>query len=139
VIVWRVATVVEVVRETHRAWTMVLEVPGWPGHVAGQHVDARLSAQDGYQTQRSYSIALAPEDEPLALAVERIEDGEVSAFLTGELRVGEALGMRGPIGGPFTWRTTPRVDGVCAPCRRGDARRNRTRPGTATAHLHLGE
>jgi ferredoxin-NADP reductase len=75
VIVWRVATVVEVVRETHRAWTMVLEVPGWPGHVAGQHVDARLSAQDGYQTQRSYSIASAPEDEPLALAVERIEDG----------------------------------------------------------------
>jgi hypothetical protein len=83
VIVRRVATMVEVARETHRAWTIVLGVPGWPGRVAGQHVDVRLSAQDGYQTQRSYSIASGPEDERLALTVERIEDAEVSAYLTG--------------------------------------------------------
>jgi FAD-dependent oxidoreductase family protein len=138
VIVWRVATVVEVVRETHRAWAIVLEVPGWPSHVASQHVDLRLSAQYGYQTQRSYSIASAPEDERLALAVERIEDGEVSAYLTGELRVGDALDLRGPIGGPSVHLAHHPAGGPALRAlstRR--ARRDRTRPGTATAHLHL--
>ena len=82
-IVWRGAGVVGVIDEAARARTIVLEVPGWPGHCAGQHVDVRLTAGDGYQTQRSYSIASAPEDARLALTVERIDDGEVSPYLTG--------------------------------------------------------
>jgi ferredoxin-NADP reductase len=103
-IVWRVATVRAIVDETARAKTLVLDVPGWPGHVAGQHVDVRLTAEDGYQAQRSYSIASAPEDAELALTVERIDDGEVSPYLTEELRAGDQLELRGPVGGHFTWR-----------------------------------
>jgi ferredoxin-NADP reductase len=102
--VWRVGVVRGVVDETWRASTIVLEVPEWPGHRAGQHVDVRLTAEDGYQTQRSYSIATPPEGRRLALTVERIEDGEVSPYLTGELGVGDALELRGPVGGYFTWR-----------------------------------
>jgi ferredoxin-NADP reductase len=101
---WRVATVLELVDETARARTLVLDVPGWPGHAAGQHVDVRLTAEDGYQAQRSYSIASAPEDERLKLTVERLDDGEVSPYLTVELRAGDGLELRGPIGGHFTWR-----------------------------------
>jgi ferredoxin-NADP reductase len=82
----------------------VLDVPGWTGHKAGQHVDVRLTAEDGYQAQRSYSIASAPEDEHLVLTVERLEDGEVSPYLTDELRPGDDLELRGPIGGYFVWR-----------------------------------
>jgi ferredoxin-NADP reductase len=78
-------------------------VPGWEGHKAGQHVDVRLTAEDGYQAQRSYSIASAPEDGRLALVVERLEEGEVSPYLTDELRAGDRLELRGPIGGWFTW------------------------------------
>jgi ferredoxin-NADP reductase len=96
--------VVELVPETARATTIVLDVPGWGGHLAGQHVDVRLTAEDGYQAQRSYSIASGPEDPHLALTVERIEDGEVSPYLTDELRPGDELEMRGPIGGYFVWR-----------------------------------
>jgi ferredoxin-NADP reductase len=103
--VWRVATVRSLIEETPRARTIVLDVPGWPGHAAGQHVDVRLTAEDGYQTERSYSIASPPEDAKLALTVERVDDGEVSPYLTGELRAGDELELRGPIGGPFTWRT----------------------------------
>ena len=103
-VVWRVATVVEIVPETPGAVTIVLDVPGWPGHAAGQHVDVRLTAEDGYQAQRSYSIASAPEDPRLALTVERIDDGEVSPYLAGELRAGDELELRGPVGGHFTWR-----------------------------------
>jgi ferredoxin-NADP reductase len=102
--VWRLATVAGVIDETPRAKTILLDVPGWPGHSAGQHVDVRLTAEDGYQTERSYSIASAPEDARLALTVERIDDGEVSPYLTGELGVGDELELRGPIGGYFTWR-----------------------------------
>jgi ferredoxin-NADP reductase len=102
-IVWRVATVREVVEETAHARTLVLEVPGWPGQIAGQHVDVRLTAEDGYQAQRSYSIASAPEDAELALTVERFDDGEVSPYLTEELRVGDQIELRGPVGGHFTW------------------------------------
>lgn len=80
-----------VIEETPRAKTILLDVPGWPGHSAGQHVDVRLTAEDGYQTERSYSIASAPEDARLALTVERIDDGEVSPYLTGELGVGDEL------------------------------------------------
>ena len=101
---WRVATVRDVVEETPRARTIVLDVPGWPGHLAGQHVDLRLTAEDGYQAQRSYSIASAPEDARLALTVERIHDGEVSPFLVDELRAGDVFEVRGPVGGHFTWR-----------------------------------
>ncbi len=81
----------------------MLEVPGWPGHVAGMHVDIRLTAEDGYQAQRSYSIASPPGDGSVALTVERIDDGEVSPYLTDELRAGDSFELRGPIGGYFTW------------------------------------
>jgi len=81
----------------------VLELPDWPGHRAGQHVDIRLTAEDGYQAQRSYSIASGPEDPHLVLTVERLDDGEVSPYLVGELREGEELELRGPIGGYFIW------------------------------------
>lgn len=102
-IAWRLATVAEVVSETPRTRTLVLEIPGWPGHRAGQHVDVRLTAEDGYQAQRSYSIASPPEDPRVALTIERLEDGEVSPYLTEELRVGDQLELRGPIGGHFVW------------------------------------
>ncbi len=100
---WRLATVVDVFPETPRTRTVVLEVPGWPGHRAGQHVDVRLTAEDGYQTERSYSIASPPEDPRLSLTVERLDDGEVSPYLTEELRAGDQLEIRGPIGGYFVW------------------------------------
>jgi ferredoxin-NADP reductase len=100
---WRLAEVLEIVPETPRASTLVLEVPDWPGHRAGQHVDVRLTAEDGYQAQRSYSIASAPEDSRLALTVERLPDGEVSPYLVEELRPGDRFELRGPIGGYFVW------------------------------------
>jgi ferredoxin-NADP reductase len=100
---WRLAEVVETRPETPRVKSIFLEVPGWEGHKAGQHVDVRLTAEDGYQAQRSYSIAAAPEDGRLELVVERLDDGEVSPYLTDELRVGDKLELRGPIGGWFTW------------------------------------
>jgi ferredoxin-NADP reductase len=103
-IVWRVATVTDTVEETAHARTIAVDVAGWPGHVAGQHVDLRLTAEDGYQAQRSYSIASAPETAELALTVERIDDGEVSPYLTGEVRPGDTFEVRGPVGGHFTWR-----------------------------------
>jgi ferredoxin-NADP reductase len=101
---WQVATVSRLVEETARAKTIVLDVPGWAGHVAGQNVDVRLTAEDGYQAERSYAIASAPESAKVALTVERIDDGEVSSHLTGALRVADELELRGPIGGPITWR-----------------------------------
>jgi ferredoxin-NADP reductase len=103
-LVWRLATVVELVDETPHARTLVLEVPEWPGHVAGQHLDIRLTAEDGYVAERSYSIASAPETARVALTVERIDDGEVSPYLAGELVVGDRFEVRGPVGGHFTWR-----------------------------------
>jgi ferredoxin-NADP reductase len=102
-LVWRVATTTELRPETRHAKTIVVDVPEWPGHLAGQHVDVRLTAEDGYQAQRSYSIASAPESERVELTVERIEDGEVSPYLTGELRPGDEFELRGPIGGYFSW------------------------------------
>jgi ferredoxin-NADP reductase len=102
---WRLAQVLEVAPETARARNLFLKVPDWPGHLPGQHVDLRLTADDGYQVQRSYSIASAPEDPAVVLTVERIDDGEVSPFLTDELRPGDTLELRGPIGGYFTWTT----------------------------------
>jgi ferredoxin-NADP reductase len=102
-ILWRLAEVIEVVAETPRTKSLLLEVPEWEGHNAGQHVDVRLTAEDGYQAQRSYSIASAPEDERLMLAVDRLDDGEVSPYLTDVLMAGDKLEFRGPIGGYFTW------------------------------------
>jgi ferredoxin-NADP reductase len=104
---WRLASVVDVVTETPRARTVVLDVPEWPGHLAGQHVDVRLTADDGYQAQRSYSISSAPGDGGrLAITVERLEDGEVSPYLTDDLRTGDHLEVRGPIGGWFVWNSS---------------------------------
>lgn len=100
---WRLAEVVDVIHETPRTKSLVLEVPGWEGHRAGQHVDVRLTAEDGYQAQRSYSIASAPEDEGLVLTVDRLDDGEVSPYLTDVLMKGDRLELRGPIGGYFVW------------------------------------
>jgi ferredoxin-NADP reductase len=100
---WQIATVVELVDETAQVRGIVLDLPAWPGHRAGQHVDVRLTAEDGYQAQRSYSIASAPEDAYVALTVERLEDGEVSPYLADELRQGDAVELRGPIGGYFVW------------------------------------
>jgi ferredoxin-NADP reductase len=100
---WRIGTVMDVFAETDRTASIVLTVPGWPGHRAGQHVDVRLTAEDGYQAQRSYSIASAPEDDTLVLTVERLDDGEVSSYLVGELRAADELELRGPIGGYFVW------------------------------------
>ena len=100
---WQLTRVLELVEETAQAKTIVLEAPDWTGYRAGQHVDVRLTAENGYQAQRSYSIASAPEDAHLALTVERIEDGEVSPYLLDELRAGDELELRGPIGGYFAW------------------------------------
>jgi ferredoxin-NADP reductase len=88
---WTLGDVVELIDETPRVRTIALDVPEWPGHRAGQHVDVRLTAEDGYQAQRSYSIASAPEDDRLAITVEVLPDGEVSSYLVGELRVGDKL------------------------------------------------
>jgi ferredoxin-NADP reductase len=103
---WRLADVRDIVIETPRVKSISLRVAGWPGHLPGQHVDIRLTAEDGYQAQRPYSIASPPENELLTLTVERVEDGEVSPYLTDELRRGDQFQLRGPIGGYFVWNET---------------------------------
>jgi ferredoxin-NADP reductase len=101
---WRVAQVVEVIAETPRATTIAFDVPGWPGHRAGQHVDVRLTAEDGYQAQRGYSIASAPDGGTrVELTVVRVDGGEVSPYLTGDLHPGDRIELRGPVGGYFVW------------------------------------
>jgi ferredoxin-NADP reductase len=100
---WLVATVREVKTETPRAKTLVLDVDGWSGHLPGQHADIRLTADDGYQAQRSYSIATPADGDTVELTVERIDDGEVSPYLTEEARAGDQFELRGPIGGYFVW------------------------------------
>jgi ferredoxin-NADP reductase len=100
---WQLGEVVDLVEETPRVKTIVLDVPAWAGHRPGQHLDVRLTAEDGYQAQRSYSIATPPEDDTVAITVERLDDGEVSPYLVDELRPGDALELRGPIGGYFVW------------------------------------
>ena len=106
---WRLAEVVRLVDETPRVRSIAFDVPGWPGHRAGQHVDVRLTAEDGYQAERSYSIASAPGNAELELTVERLDDGEVSPYLVDELRPGDRIELRGPVGGYFVW--TPEVGG----------------------------
>jgi ferredoxin-NADP reductase len=100
---WQVATVAETIPETVTAVTLRLEVPDWGGHRAGQHVDVRLTAEDGYSAQRSYSIASRPHADSLELTIVRRDDGEVSPYLTTELEVGDQLELRGPVGGYFVW------------------------------------
>jgi ferredoxin-NADP reductase len=100
---WREVEILEIVTETERVRSLVLRVPDWPGHVAGQHVDVRLTAEDGYRAERSYSIASPPERAEVVLTIERVEDGEVSPYLAGEARPGDRFELRGPIGSYFTW------------------------------------
>jgi ferredoxin-NADP reductase len=100
---WRLAEVREIVVETYLVKSLLLHVNNWEGHLPGQHLDIRLTAEDGYQTQRSYSIASPPEDELLTLTVERVADGEVSQYLVGDLRAGDQFELRGPIGRYFVW------------------------------------
>src|SRR5262249_27873106 len=103
--IWRVGTVVALRDETPSARSITLALPDWPGHLAGQHVDVRLTAADGYSAVRSYSVASAPNPERrVELSVERLPNGEVSPYLTRELKVGDQLELRGPIGGWFVWR-----------------------------------
>jgi ferredoxin-NADP reductase len=97
------AEAVAFTEETDRTRSIELDVPGWPGHRPGQHVDVRLTAEDGYQAQRSYSIASAPGSGPITLTVERIDDGEVSPYLVDDLLPGDRVEIRGPIGGYFVW------------------------------------
>jgi ferredoxin-NADP reductase len=101
---WHVAKVVDVRDETPAARTLVLDVPDWPGHLPGQHVDVRLTAEDGYSTQRSYSVATPADGSRVELTVQRVDDGEVSPYLTQVLEPGDQLELRGPVGGWFVWR-----------------------------------
>jgi ferredoxin-NADP reductase len=100
---WRVARVVDSTPETESARTIALAVPGWGGHLAGQHIDLKLTAEDGYSAQRSYSLSRPTDGERIELTVQQVEDGEVSPYLTG-VRPGEEIELRGPIGGWFVWR-----------------------------------
>jgi ferredoxin-NADP reductase len=100
---WRLGAVAGFRDEAPYVRTLLLDVPQWPGHLPGQHVDVRLTAEDGYQAERSYSIAAPFVGDRLELTVERLEDGEVSPYLVGELRKGDRLELRGPIGGYFVW------------------------------------
>jgi ferredoxin-NADP reductase len=104
--VWRVAWLAEGRPETASARTLVLDVPGWPGHLPGQHLDVRLTAPDGYSTQRSYSIASAPDGDRVELTVQRVPGGEVSPYLTEVFAVGDPVEVRGPVGGWFVWQAT---------------------------------
>ena len=100
---WLAAEVIAVVEETRQVHSVLLRVPGWNGHRPGQHVDVRLTAEDGYQAQRSYSIATPADGDRITLTVEMVEGGEVSPYLVEELKVGDQFEMRGPIGGYFVW------------------------------------
>ena len=102
---WQLADVKNVVAENHRVKSLILSPSNWPGHIPGQHIDIRLTAEGGYQAQRSYSIASPPEDALLSITVERVDGGEVSPYLVEQLRTGDQLELRGPIGGYFVWTT----------------------------------
>jgi ferredoxin-NADP reductase len=105
---WQLGEVRAIAVETTRVKSLLLQVPAWQGHLPGQHVDIRLTAEDGYQAQRSYSIASPPEDELLTLTVERLDNGEVSPYLVDYVRVGDQFELRGPIGGYFVWTVATR-------------------------------
>jgi ferredoxin-NADP reductase len=101
---WRPALLVERRRETESAATLVLEVTGWPGHLAGQHIDVRLTAPDGYQAARSYSLAAPTDGDRIEITVQRVREGEVSSYLADEARDGDTVEVRGPVGGWFVWK-----------------------------------
>jgi ferredoxin-NADP reductase len=101
---WRPAVLKELRPETPSACTLVLDVPGWPGHLAGQHLDVRLTAPDGYQAARSYSLAAPADGEHVEITVQRVPEGEVSSYLVGEARPGDSFEVRGPVGGWFVWK-----------------------------------
>jgi ferredoxin-NADP reductase len=103
---WQLGRVVDTIQETQRAKSLVLDLPNWPGHRAGQHVDIRLTADDGYQAERGYSIASAPGDDRVMLTIDRLQRGEVSPYLTDVVEPGDELEMRGPIGGYFVWEAS---------------------------------
>jgi ferredoxin-NADP reductase len=103
---WQVGQVVETAAETPTVKSLTLDLPAWPGHRAGQHVDIRLTADDGYQAVRSYSLASPPEERRVEVTIERLDDGEVSPYLVDEVRVGDPLEVRGPIGGYFVWESS---------------------------------
>jgi ferredoxin-NADP reductase len=105
---WQPARVVSIREETHRVKTIQFAVSNWPGHLPGQHADVRLEAEDGYRAERSYSIASPPEVSALELTVDRLDDGEVSPFLTGQLQPHDTIQLRGPIGGHFAWSALER-------------------------------
>jgi ferredoxin-NADP reductase len=107
-VAWQTATVVSIREETQRVKTIRFAVPDWPGHLAGQHADVRLTAEDGYRAERSYSIASPPEVSAVELTVDRLDDGEVSPFLTDQLQPHDTLQLRGPIGGHFVWSAAER-------------------------------
>ena len=100
---WTIAAVVARVDETPRVRSLTFDVPDWPGHLPGQHIDVRLTAEDGYRAQRSYSIATPPDGSRVTITVERLPDGEVSPYLTDVLVIGDQVELRGPIGGYFVW------------------------------------
>jgi ferredoxin-NADP reductase len=100
---WAIAEVVDRIDETPRVHSLTFDVPDWPGHLPGQHIDVRLTAEDGYQAQRSYSISRPADGDRVTITVERLEDGEVSTYLTDVLEIGDQLELRGPIGGYFVW------------------------------------
>src|SRR5579859_8092524 len=103
---WQAGTILDSIPETPRVKSLILDLPAWPGHQAGQHVDIRLTAEDGYQTVRSYSIASPPEEQRVVVTIERLDDGEVSPYLVDEARPGDQIEVRGPIGGYFVWETS---------------------------------
>jgi ferredoxin-NADP reductase len=105
-VTWRIGTLTSVHTETDSARTLVLTVPDWPGHDAGQHVDVRLTAPDGYRTQRSYSLAAPADGDRVELTVQHVDDGEVSEYLTDTYAIGDPVEIRGPVGGWFVWRPT---------------------------------
>ena len=107
--------------------TIRFAVSNWPGHLPGQHADVRLTAEDGYRAERSYSIASPPEDAALELTVDRLDDGEVSPFLTGQLQTGDTIQLRGPIGGYFVWSAVERPQSAAA---------GRRREWGGPAHVH---
>jgi ferredoxin-NADP reductase len=118
---WQTAAVTSVTKQTASVVTIELDPPDWPGHQAGQHLDVRLTAEDGYTAEREYSIASAP-GEPVAITVERLEDGEVSPYLTGELRAGDQLELRGPVGGYFCGSPATAARCCCWPAGRASYR-----------------
>lgn len=109
---WHAAELTERRTESPSARTLVLHVPGWPGHLPGQHVDVRLTAEDGYSTQRSYSLASAPDGDLVELTVQRVEDGEVSPYLADDMAPGDLVELRGPVGGWFVWRPGQQTEPV---------------------------